>query len=317
MKTTKAAARPAGIKKNENRILKELRKNNQLYLMILPAVVLVFVFKYIPMYGVQIAFKEFNARAGIWGSPWVGMAHINKFLQSPYCLRLIWNTFAINLYSLLWSFPVPVIIAIILNEITSKHYKKTVQTVICIPHFISTVVMVGIIFLFTNESKGIINNMLAFIGLDRIPFMAKEKWFRTIYIGSGIWQNAGWNSIIYIAALSGVDTQMHEAAIIDGAGRLKRIWYINLPTIMPTIIIMLLMNMGSLLNVGFEKIYLMQLPLNLDISEVISTYTYKIAFEGGSFSYGTAIGLFLNVINLVLLASFNRISKKVGEVSLW
>jgi putative aldouronate transport system permease protein len=296
---------------------REMVKNYQLYLMVLPSIVMIAIFQYVPMYGVQIAFKDFNARLGIWSSPWIGLTHIEKFIQSPYFFKLLWNTFIINVYSLAIGFPIPILVAVILNELEREVYKKFVQTVICIPHFISTVVMVGMIFLFTNESKGIINHFIAFLGGERIAFMAKQQWFRTIYVLSGVWQNMGWNSIIYIAALSGVDVQMHEAAIIDGAGRLKRIWHINLPTIKPTIVIMLLMSMGKMLSVGFEKIYLMQLPLNLEVSEVISTYTYKIAFEGGSFSYGAAIGLFLNVLNLILLVSFNRIARKMGDVSLW
>lgn len=298
-------------------LLADIKSNYELYIMVLPAIVLVMIFSYAPMYGIQLAFKDYSARAGVWGSKWVGLKHIKTFIESPYFFRLLWNTLSINLYSLLWGFWVPIVIALILNEISNGTYKKVIQTVLCAPHFISTVVMVGMIFLFTNESRGLINNIISFLGLERIPFMAKEGWFRTVYIASGIWQGAGWSSIIYIAALAGVDTQMHEAAIIDGASRMQRIWHINLPSIKPTIVILLLMNMGSMLTVGFEKIYLMQLPLNLDVSEVISTYTYKIAFEGGSFSYSTAIGLFLNIINLTLLTVFNKTANNITGTSLW
>lgn len=184
---------------------KRLKNNYQLYLMVLPAITLVFIFSYVPIYGMQIAFKDFNAKLGIWGSPWVGLEHIFKFIKSPYFYKLMWNTFSINFYSLICSFPIPIIISLIVNEITNARYKKALQTIICAPHFISTVVMVGIIFLFTSESKGIINSVLDMLGFERIPFMAKAEWFRPIYIISGIWQNFGWTSIIYIAALTGVD----------------------------------------------------------------------------------------------------------------
>ncbi len=307
----------SGKKQKNSPLLHDMRKNYELYLMVIPAVLLVMVFSYAPMYGIQLAFKDYSARAGIFGSKWVGLKHIRTFFESPYFFRLLWNTLSINIYSLLWGFWVPIVIALIINEITCNVYKKTIQTIICAPHFISTVVMVGMIFLFTNESRGFINNIISVFGFERIPFMAKEEWFRTVYIASGIWQGAGWSSIIYIAALSGVDTEMHEAAIIDGATRMQRIWHINIPAIKPTIIILLLMNMGSMLTVGFEKVFLMQLPLNLDVSEVISTYTYKIAFEGGSFSYSTAIGLFLNIINLILLTVFNKTANNLTGTSLW
>ncbi len=307
----------SGKKQKNSPLLHDMRKNYELYLMVIPAVLLVMVFSYAPMYGIQLAFKDYSARAGIFGSKWVGLKHIRTFFESPYFFRLLWNTLSINIYSLLWGFWVPIVIALIINEITCNVYKKTIQTIICAPHFISTVVMVGMIFLFTNESRGLINNIISVFGFERIPFMAKEEWFRTVYIASGIWQGAGWSSIIYIAALSGVDTEMHEAAIIDGATRMQRIWHINIPAIKPTIIILLLMNMGSMLTVGFEKVFLMQLPLNLDVSEVISTYTYKIAFEGGSFSYSTAIGLFLNIINLILLTVFNKTANSLTGTSLW
>lgn len=298
------------------KLSREMKINYQLYLMVIPAVIIVFIFNYIPMYGIQLAFKDYAAGLGIWGSKWVGLKHINKFLSSPYSWKLLWNTLSLNLYGLL-GFPIPIIIGLILNEIRNASYKKTVQTIICAPNFISTVVMVGIIMLFTNESHGAINNILEMIGLKRIAFMSDEKWFRTVYVVSGIWQGAGWSSILYVSALSGVPQEMHEAAIIDGAGRWKRIWHIDLAAIKPTIIIVTLMSLGNMLSVGFEKVYLMQQPLNLNVSEVISTYTYKIAFEGGSFSYSTAIGLFLNVVNLLILGFFNFISRKVSEVSLW
>lgn len=307
----------SGKKQKNSPLLHDMKKNYELYLMVIPAVLLVLVFSYAPMYGIQLAFKDYSARAGIFGSKWVGLKHIKTFFESPYFFRLLWNTLSINIYSLLWGFWVPIVIALIINEITCNVYKKTIQTIICAPHFISTVVMVGMIFLFTNESRGLINNIISVFGFERIPFMAKEEWFRTVYIASGIWQGAGWSSIIYIAALAGVDTEMHEAAIIDGATRMQRIWHINIPAIKPTIIILLLMNMGSMLTVGFEKVFLMQLPLNLDVSEVISTYTYKIAFEGGSFSYSTAIGLFLNIINLILLTVFNKTANSLTGTSLW
>ena len=285
--------------------------------MLLPAVILLLIFHYYPIYGAQIAFKRFNPALGIWGSQWVGLDNINRFFNSIQFWSILWNTFSIKLFMIIAGFPVPIIIALIINEIPSKRFKKFVQTTIFAPHFISTVVMIGLIFLFTHPSKGIINHAIASLGFERIPFMSQPEWFRFVYIVSGIWQNSGWGAIIYIACLSGIDPEQHEAAMIDGASRLRRIWSINLPGILPTIIILLIMDIGKMLSLDYEKIYLMQTPLNLGVSEVLSTYIFKTGIEQGQFSYSAAIGLFLNIINLVLLIIFNKLAKSVNETSLW
>lgn len=294
---------------------RSIRKNWQLYLFMLPAIATFVVFNYIPIYGIQIAFKNFIAPSGIWGSPWVGFAHFERFFDSYYFWTLIRNTLLISVY-LLALFPLPVIAALSLNEIGNKKYKSFVQTVTYAPYFISVVVMVGIILIFLNPRTGIVNLILQQLGIDPIPFMAEAAWFKSVFVWSGEWQNLGWGSIIYLAALSGINPDLHEAATIDGATRLQRIRHINIPGIMPTIIILFIMTMGSLMAVGFEKIYLMQNDLNLDASDVISTYVYRSGLLQAQYSYATAIGLFNNVINLLILVGFNQLARRTGT-SLW
>ena len=302
---------------NNKRSLKIFRANYQLYLMLLPALMILIIFRYIPIYGVQIAFKRYNPATGIWNSPWIGFDHFQRFFNSFQFWTLIRNTFLLKIYAILWMTPFPILIAIIINETPFARFKKFVQTIIFAPHFISVVVMVGIVFLFTNESKGIINHFLEAAGLRRIPFMIKSEWFRTVFITSNVWQNAGWNAIIYIAALAGIDVELHEAAVIDGAGRIQRIWHIDLPSIIPTFVILTLLNLGHMLAVDFEKVYLMQTALNLSVSEVIGTYTFKMGLENAQFSFAAAVGLFTNVINLVLLTIFNSTAKRTNQASLW
>jgi putative aldouronate transport system permease protein len=294
-----------------------MRKYGQLYLLLLPAMIYVFIFNYLPMYGIQIAFKDFRPSLGILGSPWTGLKHFIRFANYPYFRLLIWNTLSINLYSLAVGFPVPIILALLINEIRIKKFKKAVQMVTYAPHFISTVVICGMILLFTNKNTGMINHITAALGLGRTEFLSDPRWFKTVYVLSGVWQNAGWNTIIYLAVLSGVSPELVEAARIDGASRLQIIHHVNLPHIIPTVIILLILNCGSLLSLGFEKVWLLQNPLNLDASEIISTYIYKVGLQGSQFSYSTAIGLFNTAVNLVLLVLVNTISAKISETSLW
>lgn len=295
---------------------KRLRRSWQLYLLILPAVTAVFIFNYIPMYGVQIAFKNFRSSLGIWGSEWVGLQHFIKFLTFPDFWNILKNTISISLYSLA-TFPCAVILALLINEIDNLAFKKAVQMITYAPHFISTVVVCSMIILFTNRNNGLFNSILAALGMERIDFMTIPALFSTIYVWSGVWQGVGWGTIIYLAALAGISPELHEAARIDGASRFQIMWHINVPGILPTVITLLILNTGNLLSVGFEKIFLLQNSLNLSASRVISTYVYEIGIEGGQFSYSSAIGLFNNVVNILFIATVNQISKKVTQVSLW
>ncbi|RTE10918.1 sugar ABC transporter permease [Paenibacillus whitsoniae] len=269
------------------------------------------------MYGVTIAFKEFKPHLGIVGSPWVGMANFERFFSSDSFGPLIRNTIALSVYQLLASFPMPIVLALLLNSAGGKRFKKVVQTVTYAPHFISTVVVVGMLSVYLSPQTGIINVWIKALGGHSVFFMADEGWFRSIYVWSGVWQNAGWGTIIYLAALAGIDPGLHEAAIVDGASKLRRIWHIDLPGISPTIVILLILNMGSVMSVGFEKVFLMQNALNLSTSEIITTYVYKIGLVSSQYSFSAAMGLFNSVINFVLLIVVNRIAKKLGQSSLW
>lgn len=295
----------------------KLFRGRQLYLFVLPAFLVTLIFSYIPMYGVIIAFKDFIPSLGIWGSPWVGFKHFQRFFDSYYFWDLIKNTLGISIYSLAVGFPLPIILALALNELKDGRFKKFTQTVTYAPNFISVVVVCGMVIAFLTPSTGIINHLLDFLGFDRISFMTDPKWFKTVYVLSGVWQGTGWGSVIYLAALSGVDTQLHEAATVDGATRLQRIWYINIPTIIPTMVILLIMNVGSLMSMGYEKILLMQNALNMDSSNVIATFVYKQGLLDAQYSYASAVGLFNAAINAFLLIAVNKISRKVSETSLW
>jgi len=297
-------------------VLKVLRNKWQLYLLLLPALVYIIIFSYGPMYGIQIAFKDYRTGLGIWASEWVGLQHFIRFVTYPNFWKIIRNTLSISLYGLA-TFPCAVIFALLLNEIESIGYKKTVQMLSYMPHFFSIVVVCGIITLFLDRGTGVVNKVLELMGLQRVAFLSDPRLFSSIYVWSGVWQNLGWNSIIYLAALSGVSPELIEAARIDGANRFHVIWYINLPTILPTVVTMLILSCGGLLSVGFEKVYLLQNALNLDASEVISTYTYQIGLVSGQFSYSAAIGLFNTLVNVTLLAIVNTVSKRLSGTGIW
>ena len=290
----------------------------QLYLFMLIPLLYYAVFQYAPMYGIQIAFKNFSGSLGILGSPWVGFANFTRFFNSYQFVLLIKNTLLLSFLTLICGFPIPIILALLLNQVGNKKFKKVVQTVTYAPYFLSTVVLVGMVFVFLAPRGGIINNIIHIFGGQSVFFMGDPGWFRPLYIITDIWQQSGWASIIYIAALAGISPELHEAAIVDGASRLRRIWHIDIPGILPTIVIMLIMRSGSLMSVGFDKAYLMQTSLNLDASEIISTYVYKVGLTANTqFSFAAAVGLFNSVINLILIATVNQIAKKVGETSLW
>lgn len=299
------------------RFKKSVLRDKYLWLLVLPGVIWYIIFAYIPMYGIIIAFKNFSPFRSIWGSPWVGFKWFQQFFETYYFWRLIRNTVLLNVYSILWGFPAPIIFALLLNEVIHSKFKKIAQTVSYLPHFISTVVIVGMVVNFLSPSSGIINHIIEALGGEEINFMIDPKWFRTIYISSGIWQGLGWSSIIYLAALSGIDQELYEASIVDGANKLQKIWHITIPGILPTIIILLILSLGSMLSVGYEKIILMYNARTYETADVINSYVYRRGISGGEYSFGTAVGLFQNVINFILIIFVNKVSRKVSEISLW
>lgn len=311
----KSETRP--VKSRFSKLIKAILRNWQLYVLITPVVLYFIIFSYWPMYGVQLAFKNFLAVKGIWGSPWVGFKHFERFFNSYHFWNLIRNTVGISIYSLAVGFPVPIILALMMNEVKSNKFRRAVQTITYAPHFLSTVVMVGMIVAFLSPSTGIVNTVIKAFGMKPIPFMTEASWFKTIYVLSGVWQNAGWGSIIYMAALAGIDPSLYEAALVDGASKLQRIRHISIPGILPTAITMLILNCGHLMSVGFEKVFLMQNGLNKQASDVIATYVYQVGLVGAEYGFSTAVGLFNSVINFLLLLLVNNISKKLSETSLW
>ena len=299
------------------RLAKNIQKNWILYVMMLPVVIYYIVFAYAPMYGVQLAFKNYKIKLGIMGSPWVGLDHFKRFFNSYNFSLLLKNTLGISIYSLLVGFPIPIIFALLLNYIKNRYLKKTVQMVSYAPYFISTVVICGMLTIFMNPDTGVFNTILKALGMEPMDFLSKPKCFKSIYVWSGVWQGMGWSSIIYISALSGVDYEMHEAAIVDGATKLQRILHIDLPSIKPTIIMMLILQLGSLMNVGFEKVFLLQNTLNKQAASVISTYVYEVGLINSDYGYSTAIGLFNSIINMLLLVGANWFCKKFADESLF
>lgn len=319
MQIKKNPARSVVISSNKNKTLSKMRSQWQLYFMLLIPAAFLLIFSYYPMLGIQLAFKDFNANLGMWGSAWVGLKHFDKFFHSYMFARVLKNTLTISIYGLIAGFPLPIIFALLLNAMPGRRYKKLVQTVTYLPHFISTVVMVGIIMQILNPTVGLLGIIWRAVTGNAAPnVMGNPAAFSHLYVWSGIWQSLGWSSIVYFAALSGVDTNLYEAAAIDGASRFKQVIHIDLPSILPTAIMLLIMNAGSIMNVGFEKVFLFQNDLNLRTSEIISTYVYKIGLTGqNDFGYATAIGLFNSLVNLILIVIVNTISSKVSEQSLW
>ena len=316
-KETSAAVELSPKQKKRKATLKLMRQNYQLYIFLIPAVVFIAVFMYAPLYGLQIAFKTYRSGDGIWGSAWVGFKWFEQFFATPRCWEIIKNTLTISVYSLIAGFPLPICLAIILNYVKNLKFKKFAQTVTYMPYFISTVVLVGMMSLFFSPSSGFINTIIKMCGGEPVYFMGISSLFPHMYVWSGIWQSMGYSSIIYIAALSGVSPELHESAVIDGANILQRIWHIDIPTIMPTMIILLIMSCGNIMNVGYEKVLLMQNDLISDVSEIISTYVYKIGLINNQFSFSTAIGLMNNVINFIILVAANNLSNKIFGSGLW
>lgn len=313
----KKIAKIYNIKNIRNSNIKYLKKEWFLYLMLVPFVCWYLIFLYKPMYGLQIAFKDYSIFKGIYGSPWVGLKHFIRFINGPYFWRVFRNTLLINVYSIIFGFPVPIILAILFNEIKHVAYRKMIQTLTYLPHFISVVVVVGIVVNFLAPTNGLINLIIERLGFDKIYFLTRPEWFRTIYISMNIWKGAGFGAIIYLAALSGVDPQLYEAAIIDGANKWKQIWHITLPSILPTIMIMLILRIGRLLMVGYEQIILLYRPSTYKTADVISTYVYRKGIIQGQYDMTTAVGLLNAIVALILVYSANKISRKLTENSLW
>lgn len=292
-------------------------KNLTLYLFLVPAVVLVVLFNYLPMYGISIAFQNFSPAKGIAGSDWVGLKYFLRFLDSYQFSALFVNTLGLSLYSMLVGFPVPIALALIFNQLKKPGYRGLVQTVSYAPHFISVVVVVSMLSILLSPSSGMVNHLVKALGGPEVNYLGESGWFQTLFVLSDVWQHAGWDSIIYFAVLSSIPSDYYDAAEVDGANTFQKILWIELPALMPTIIILLVLRAGSIINVGFEKVYLMQNSLNLSTSEVINTYVYKIGLVSLQYSYSAAIGLFTNVINFVLLFTVNLVARRQGGNSLW
>lgn len=319
------------MQENQNSVLQTRKRRKKsffkdptliLWLVMTPAIVYTLLFHYLPMFGLVIAFKDYNSWLGIFDSPWAemfGFKHFYDFIMMPNFWRLLWNTLGLSVTSLFFGTVLPIGFALLLNELRNPMFKRVMQTVSYAPYFISTVVMVSMMFIFCNTENGIINTVLKFFRFKPVAIMEEANLFVGAYVVSGVWQGLGWSAIIYVGTLANVDSTLHEAAVLDGANRFQRIIHINLPTVIPIMTIMLIMNVGNLLNVGFEKVYLMQTSGNIDSSNIIPTYIYEMTFavDDPQFSYATAIGLFNSVINIILLSITNAICKKLGETSLW
>lgn len=296
---------------------KSLRRDRQLVFMLIPVVIFFAVFSYYPLYGILIAFKDYSISRGILGSPWAGLRYFRQFFSSPYFGRLLRNTVLISVYILLWGFPIPILFALLLNEFKDGKFKRVIQTVSYLPHFISLVVICGILIDIFSPQGGVVNSLLYSLTGKRINFFGEPEWFRTMYVGSGVWQEFGWNSIIYLAAITGINPDLYEAARIDGAGRLRQIWHVTLPGIKPTILTLLILNLGNIMSVGYEKIILLYSPTTYETADVISTYVYRTGLLSQQYSYAGAVGLFNSAINIAILVLCNFAGKKLFGVGIW
>lgn len=299
------------------KILSSMVRDRYLYLLLVPFVAFYVIFEYFPMYGLQIAFKNYNIAQGISGSPWVGLEFFRKFFTGPYFYRVLRNTLAINLLSLVVGFPIPIILALLLNDVRNQLFKRVSQTLVYIPHFISTVVVVGLVTNFLSPSNGLINIIIEHLGGEKVYFLTKPEYFRSIFISMNIWKEAGFSSIIYLASLAAVDVQLYEASTIDGANKWKQLIHVTIPGIAPTIIIMLIMKVGHLLDLGYEAIILLYQPVTYETADVISTYVYRSGLMEGQYSLATAVGVFNGIVAFILVYAANKISKKVSETSMW
>ena len=315
--TVDLAAPPKLLRAGYGQMLKkDFSRNRYIYLMALPVVAFFIIFHYVPMYGLVISFKRFTPALGITGSPWVGFKYFQDFFESYYFWRLIRNTILLSVYSLVWGFPAPIILALLIHEVRSVAFKRIVQSLTYVPHFISLVVVAGLLLQFSQLS-GLFNDIISWFGIERISFFQDPRYFRSFYIGSDIWQQVGWGTIIYLAALSAIDPQLYEAATIDGAGRWKKLRHVTVPSIIPTIIVLLILRLGRLMTVGHEKIILLYNSSIYETADVIATFVYRKGLLDFNWSYGTAVGLFNSIINLLLVVLANKLSRRINETSLW
>ena len=300
-----------------DRIVDHIRNDWQLYLMLIPTIVWLLLFLYKPMYGLQVAFKDYSVFRGIEGSPWIGLEHFETLFGNDQFLRAIKNTFLISFYSLLIGFPVPILLALMFNEILNQTFKKTAQTIVYLPHFISSVIIAGIVIAAFSPSSGVVNTFISALGFEPVYFLTKPEWFRPIFIGSNIWQEAGFSSIVYLAAIAGVSPTLYESAVVDGASRWQMMWRITLPSILPTILIMLIIRIGNLLEVSFEMIILLYQPATYETADVVNTFIYRQGLQGGQYDLAAAAGLFNAVVAFVLVMAANSISRRYSNTSLW
>ena len=298
-------------------LLRNLKRDKYLLILFLPCLLYYLLFKYAPIFGIVIAFKDYNLFQGIMASDWVGLKYFKLFFESPDFVAVMRNTFLLGFYKLLFGFPAPIILALLINEVRNAFFKRFVQTVSYLPHFISNVIVAGILVMFLSPSGGLINEILEAIGLDKITFMVEPDWFRTIYVASDIWQHIGWGTIIYLAALSAVDPQLYEASRIDGANRWKQTLHVTLPGITPAIVIILILDIGKILEIGFEKVFLLATPATYSKADIISTYVYRVGLTNANYSFATAIDLFTGIISFIFILSANWFSRKVSDNSLW
>lgn len=314
--------RQSALMRNKNtsmasNIMKYIVRDRYLYLLLLPGIVALFIFNYIPMYGVVIAFKEYNIFAGISASPWVGFLQFERLFRNPDFSRVIVNTLLISTYKLICGFPVPIILAILLNELRNKHFKKITQTVLYLPHFISWVIFAGLIITFLNPTTGVVNDIISRYGGEKIDFLASKRMFRSILVITDIYKGVGWGTIVYLSAISGVDPNLYEAATVDGASRFRQIWHITLPAIRSVIVVLLILNLSNILNAGFDQVFLLYNPLVYEVGDIIDTYVYRKGLVDSNYSLASAAGLFKNGIALILIVTTNYIVKKFGEEGLW
>lgn len=299
------------------RILDHLKRDWQIYAMLLPTIIWLLLFLYKPMYGLQIAFKDYSLFRGVAGSEWIGFEHFETLFGSDQFIRALRNTVIISFYSLLIGFPVPILLALMFNEVLNQTYKKTAQTIVYLPHFISSVIIAGIVITALSPSSGIVNTVLGWFGIEPIYFLTKPEWFRPIFIGTGIWQEAGFQSIVYLAAIAGISPTLYESAVVDGASRWQMMWRITIPSILPTIIIMLIIRIGSILEVSFEMIILLYQPATYETGDVVNTFIYRQGIQGGQYDLAAAAGLFNAVMAFILVISANALSRRYSRTSLW
>ncbi|TYP79326.1 ABC transporter permease [Paenibacillus methanolicus] len=298
-------------------IFRKIRRDRAFLVLLAPALIFYILFRYVPMFGIIVSFKDYNLFSGIWKSEWVGLRYYKMFFDNPDAFNIIRNTFLLGLYKIIFGFPAPIILALLLNELKMKRYKRFVQTVSYMPHFLSPVVVAGILVMILSPSTGFVNQIIQDMGFEPINFLQKADWFRTIYVSSEVWQEIGWGSILYLAALTSIDPQLYEAARMDGANRWRQMWHVSIPGIMPAIVILFILQIGKIMELGFDKVFLLSNAATYETADIISTYVYRMGITSANFSYATAIDLFMGIIGLIFVYSANVISRKLGDTSLW